>query len=255
MKEIDDNDFNSNTTINIDKNRTIPIMMGRSIIVPDSITINSNNNTKNVGWLEFSSLCESDRGAADYRALCSHYHSIYLNNIPKLSGILSIIIFFFIINTTIISLVLHHDKARRFITLIDELYDANILLHWTADDHADSLFSETNNNTIRTNTNSIMKPSTNINVTELRKKNTISNSNSVKNTYSYNSTYNNPQSSESIQKKLTLVDAGQEMDFLEGELASIQELGFAFKRCASRLKEMSGSPYYNNWKIRNNFNK
>jgi len=101
-----------------------------------------------------------------------------------------------------------------------------------------------------------MKPNTNININELRKKNTISNSNSVKNSYSYNSsTYKNPQSSESIQKKLTLVDAGQEMDFLEGELASIQELGFAFKRCASRLKEMSGTSYYNNWIIRNNFNK
>ena len=162
------------------------------------------------------------------------------------------------ITTTMISLVLHHDKARRFITLIDELYDAHILLHWTADDHADSLFNDTNTNTIRTNTNSIIKPNTDINITELRKKNTVSNSNSVKNSSSYNSTYNtskNPQSSESIQKKLTLVDAGQEMDFLEGELASIQELGFAFKRCASRLKEMSGTSYYNNWKQRNNFNK
>jgi len=145
-------------------------MMGRTITVPESISIlKSDNAILNVGWLEFTSLCDSDRGAADYRALCSHYHSIYLNNIPKLS-------------------VLHHDKARRFITLIDELYDAHILLHWTADDHADRLFSETTSNTIRTNTNSISKPSTNINIAELRRKNTVSNSNSVKNTYSYNNT-------------------------------------------------------------------
>lgn len=215
----------------IEKNKTVAVMMGRTISIPESFSIvNSNNSIMNVAWLEFTSLCESDRGAADYRALCSHYNSIYLNNIPCLS-------------------VLHHDKARRFITLIDELYDAHILLHWTADDHADRLFSETTNNTIRTNTNS-----TNINIAELRRKNTVSNSNSVKNSYSYSNTntYNNPQSSESIQKKLTLIDAGQEMDFLEGELASIQELGFAFKRCASRLKEMSGQQYYTNWKIKFN---
>ena len=168
---------------------------------------------------------------------------------------------------------MNHDVARRFITLVDELYDAHILLHWTAEDHADRLFNDINNNTIRTNTNSIKKPSTDLNITELRKKNSVSNSNSVKNTYSYSNAntnkYKNPQSSESIQQKLTLIDAGQEMDFLEGELASIQELGFAFKRCASRyihyyhttiiiiiiilrLKEMSGNQYYNNWKKKYN---
>ena len=135
---------------------------------------------------------------------------------------------------------MNHDTARRFITLVDELYDAHILLHWTAEDHADSLFKDINNNTIRTNTNSISKPSTNLNIAELRKKNSVTNSNSVKHSYSYSNTdnntnkYKNPQSSESIQQKLSLIDAGQQMDFLEGELASIQELGFAFKRCASR---------------------
>jgi len=62
-------------------------MMGRFIRVSESISITNNStNTKNIVWLEFSELCESDRGAADYRALCSHFQSIYINNIPKLSG-------------------------------------------------------------------------------------------------------------------------------------------------------------------------
>ena len=121
---------------------------------------------------------------------------------------------------------MNHDVARRFITLVDELYDAHILLHWTAEDHADRLFNDINNNTIRTNTNSITKPSTDLNITELRKKNSVSNSYSVKNTYSYSNAntnnYKNPQSSESIQQKLSLIDAGQQMDFVEGELAAIQ---------------------------------
>lgn len=48
-----------------------------------------------------------------------------------------------------------------------------------------------------------------------------------------------------------LVDAAQEqVTILQGELASVQELGFAFKRAASRLIEMSGVEYNAAWKCR-----
>jgi predicted ATPase len=40
------------------------------------------------------------------------------------------------------------------------------------------------------------------------------------------------------------VDAGQATLVRTGELASVQELGFAFKRASSRLVEMSGRPYH-----------
>jgi predicted ATPase len=36
--------------------------------------------------------------------------------------------------------VLHHDKARRFITLIDEIYDAGARLVWAAEKHPSELF-------------------------------------------------------------------------------------------------------------------
>ena len=38
-----------------------------------------------------------------------------------------------------------------------------------------------------------------------------------------------------------------ELDLLEGELASVQELSFAFRRAASRLIEMAGSEYHRKW--------
>lgn len=45
------------------------------------------------------------------------------------------------------------------------------------------------------------------------------------------------------------VDAAQDdLKVLEGELASVQELNFAFKRAASRLTEMSGREYYSRWR-------
>lgn len=37
-----------------------------------------------------------------------------------------------------------------------------------------------------------------------------------------------------------------ELKLLEGQLASIQELSFAFKRAASRLNEMASANYPNN---------
>ena len=40
------------------------------------------------------------------------------------------------------------------------------------------------------------------------------------------------------------MDAAQATLVLEGELCSVQELGFAFKRAASRLVEMSGEAYH-----------
>lgn len=38
-----------------------------------------------------------------------------------------------------------------------------------------------------------------------------------------------------------------ETEFLQGELSSIKELGFAFRRAASRMSEMAGEEYYQQW--------
>jgi predicted ATPase len=39
-------------------------------------------------------------------------------------------------------------------------------------------------------------------------------------------------------------DTQEQLSLLEGQLASVQELDFAFKRAASRLFEMSGQMYW-----------
>ena len=66
-------------------------------------------------------MCDSYRGASDYSALARHMDVIYLQGVPILS-------------------VLKHDKARRFITLIDEIYDAGKRLTWTSDAPPQDLF-------------------------------------------------------------------------------------------------------------------
>ena len=81
------------------ENFSIPVMMNRSFTIPFA--------RGNSCFLEFSDLCEQERSAADFKALCEHFDKIYVHGIPTMS-------------------VLKHDHARRFITLIDELYDAKV---------------------------------------------------------------------------------------------------------------------------------
>jgi predicted ATPase len=71
--------------------------------------------------VDFDALCQSDRGASDYRALVSHFHTIFVTNIPRLSTS-------------------GHNAARRFITFIDEVYNHTVQLYWVADAEPNELF-------------------------------------------------------------------------------------------------------------------
>jgi cell division protein ZapE len=58
-------------------------------------------------WFEFAALCEGPRGVADYIELARAYHTILVSNIPQFTP-------------------LTEDAARRFIELVDELYDRGV---------------------------------------------------------------------------------------------------------------------------------
>jgi len=58
-------------------------------------------------WFEFSQLCEGPRSQNDYIELAHSYHTLFLSNIPE-----------FTTN--------NENAARRFIMLIDELYDRGV---------------------------------------------------------------------------------------------------------------------------------
>ena len=62
-----------------------------------------------VVWFDFQQLCGGPRSAFDYVEIARMYHALLLGNVPQmLSG--------------------NEDHARRFISLIDELYDRNVKL-------------------------------------------------------------------------------------------------------------------------------
>ena len=66
-------------------------------------------------------LCGTALGAGDYLALATRYHTLILERIPRLSPS-------------------NYDKARRFIVLIDTLYDHQVKLFASADATQDQLY-------------------------------------------------------------------------------------------------------------------
>ena len=60
-------------------------------------------------WFDFAALCEGPRGVADYIELARAYHTILVSNVPEFTP-------------------LTEDAARRFIELVDELYDRGVNL-------------------------------------------------------------------------------------------------------------------------------
>jgi cell division protein ZapE len=60
-------------------------------------------------WFDFDALCEGPRGGADYLDLARSYHTILVSNVPEVTP-------------------LTEDAARRFVELVDELYDRGVNL-------------------------------------------------------------------------------------------------------------------------------
>ena len=83
------------------KSEVIPVAMGRSI------QVNKSNN--NCGWFTFNELCKQPLGAADYLAIANRYKIVIVENVPQLDGQV-------------------YNEARRFVTLIDALYEARTKL-------------------------------------------------------------------------------------------------------------------------------
>jgi cell division protein ZapE len=83
-------------------------------IIIDGRRIPVRARSQGMAWFDFSALCEGPRGSADYIEIATEFHTVLLGGIPLFD--------------------LHRDDAaRRFVTLIDELYDRNVNMVCTAD--------------------------------------------------------------------------------------------------------------------------
>ncbi len=85
----------------------------RRLIVPRA--------ARGVAWFDFAGLCGQPLGAADYLALAECYHSIIVQGVPQLGHD-------------------KHNEARRFMTLVDALYECRVNLILSADAEPQDLY-------------------------------------------------------------------------------------------------------------------
>mmetsp|Transcript_5254 Transcript_5254/g.14909 ORF Transcript_5254/g.14909 Transcript_5254/m.14909 type:complete len:552 (-) Transcript_5254:31-1686(-) len=136
-----------------------------------------------IGRFTFEELCNVELGASDYRSIAQEFQFIIIEEIPMLT-------------------LKEHDQARRFITLIDELYEAECALICSAVAAPDELFHGREGVAVKKDT---------------------------------------PESIETKVGEMFGIDVAQSSGKTVGELASVRELAFAFERAASRLTEMCSS--------------
>ncbi|XP_064993420.1 uncharacterized protein LOC135585758 isoform X8 [Musa acuminata AAA Group] len=99
----------------------IPVMFGRCLEVPESCN--------GIARFNFEYICGRPVGASDYIAVARHYHTVFISDIPVMSMRI-------------------RDKARRFITLIDELYNHHCCIFCLAACSIDDLFQGTDEGTL-----------------------------------------------------------------------------------------------------------
>ena len=75
-----------------------------------------------VAWFEFADLCERALGSGDYLALTERYHSLILSGVPLLTPD-------------------RRNEARRFMTLVDALYERRVMLFLSAEASPEALYT------------------------------------------------------------------------------------------------------------------
>ena len=96
----------------VTKNKTL------NILNRDVETISCSDE---IVWFDFDVICTSPRAAQDYIDIAQRFNTVIVTNIPVMDEY-------------------SDDKARRFIYLIDELYDRNVILIASAHDTAQYLY-------------------------------------------------------------------------------------------------------------------
>lgn len=88
---------------------------GREVVIPKA--------AEGVAFVTFDGLCRAALGAADYLAIAERFHTLVLSGIPKLGRD-------------------NHDEAKRFVTLVDVLYEHNVNLICSAAASVEALYTE-----------------------------------------------------------------------------------------------------------------
>jgi cell division protein ZapE len=103
-------------------------MTHRAVLTPDTIEVQGRilhiyQSYGGIAQFSFAELCENPLGAADYLAIAHRFHTVFLRDIPQLGKN-------------------KRNESKRFVTLIDTLYDHRVKLICTADAPPEVLYPE-----------------------------------------------------------------------------------------------------------------
>jgi cell division protein ZapE len=76
--------------------------------------INTRYHAEDVVWFDFLSICDGPRSAFDYVEVAKMFHAVIISGVPRFDDS-------------------QNEKARRFVNLVDELYDRRVKLIVSAD--------------------------------------------------------------------------------------------------------------------------
>jgi cell division protein ZapE len=82
---------------------------GPQMLEVEGRALPARRTASSMAWFDFAALCEGPRAAADYIALAEELHTVFLSDVPVFDAP-------------------RDDAARRFICLVDELYDRRVKL-------------------------------------------------------------------------------------------------------------------------------
>ncbi len=102
----------------IDGDEAAPLTVsvrGRRIVIPQA--------AEDAGRASFAALCEQPLGPGDYLEIAGLFTTFFLDDVPRLGWA-------------------KHNEAKRFVTLIDALYEARVRLYCSADAPPDELYVE-----------------------------------------------------------------------------------------------------------------
>ena len=193
---------------------TLTIPMGRTIHVARA--------NDNCAWFDFSDLCFEPLGSADYLTICERFPVIIITNIPQLDSS-------------------KINEARRFVTLIDALYECQTKLIASLDEEVpkiEDLFVDFDVNV-----------ESNDGDEEIAVEGKIDDNKVTTASTEFSDMYVKGEGGSSSSSSTTMLrtkDGKEEMEWSAtgrigvslAQLSSVQDVSFSFQRAESRLQEM-----------------
>jgi len=195
---------------NVASEENLSLLMGR--------TINVRQSTERAAWFDFSEICEQPTGAADFYEVAKRFDLIIITKLPRLSAQL-------------------HNEARRFITLLDAMYEYKVTVVLTSGaENPQDLFNDLLDSDIGLQSGNpprVSKPATAMEI-DLMKRLGIQ--------------VRVKDEGGASAKQTTYVDetewsATGQIGVSLFALSSVEEVKFAYSRAVSRLMEMQSREY------------